>query len=134
MAAPDDGKRNGGGKGEEAQLSERLRQLDAKLGQRRAERQRAERGPQPGAGMQGLALALRVSSEFAAGIIVGAGLGWVLDYWAGTSPWGLIILLLLGFAAGVLNVLRSLGKVAAPETRMRPGDGSEKKPGGDAGS
>lgn len=133
MAAPDDGKRDGGGKGEEAQLSERLRQLDAKLGQRRAERQRAERGPQSG-GMQGLGLALRVSSEFAAGIIVGAGLGWVLDYWAGTSPWGLIILLLLGFAAGVLNVLRSLGKVAGPETRMGPGDGLDGKPGGDAGS
>jgi len=134
MAAPDDGNEDGGGKGEEAQLSERLRQLDAKLGQRRAERQRAERGPQSGGGMQGLGLALRVSSEFAAGIIVGAGLGWVLDYWAGTSPLGLIILLLLGFAAGVLNVLRALGKVAAPETRVGSGDGPDKKPGGDAGS
>jgi ATP synthase protein I len=31
---------------------------------------------------------------------------------AGTSPWGLIVFLLLGFCAGVLNVLRSTGAVA----------------------
>ncbi|TIS88531.1 MAG: ATP F0F1 synthase subunit I, partial [Mesorhizobium sp.] len=31
---------------------------------------------------------------------------------AGTSPWGLIVFLLLGFGAGVLNVMRSAGVVA----------------------
>jgi len=35
-----------------------------------------------------------------------------VDRLAGTSPWGLIIFLLLGFCAGVLNVLRSAGLVA----------------------
>jgi len=40
------------------------------------------------------------------------GLGWFLDRVAGTSPWGLIVGLLLGFGAGVLNVLRSAGVVA----------------------
>lgn len=62
--------------------------------------------------MAGFGQALKLSSEFIAGIVVGAGLGWLIDRIAGTSPWGLIIFLLLGFAAGVLNVLRSAGLVA----------------------
>ena len=60
----------------------------------------------------GYGQAMKLSSEFIAGIAVGAGLGWVIDRVAGTSPWGLIIFLLLGFGAGVLNVLRSAGKIA----------------------
>ncbi len=44
--------------------------------------------------------------------MVGAGLGWLIDRWLGISPWGLIVFLLLGFAAGVLNVMRSAGLVA----------------------
>jgi len=44
-----------------------------------------------------------------AGVILGAALGWAVDRWLGTSPWGLIVLLLLGFAAGTLNVMRSAG-------------------------
>jgi ATP synthase protein I len=31
----------------------------------------------------------------------------------GTSPWGMIVFLLLGFAAGVLNVMRAAGVVPA---------------------
>jgi len=53
---------------------------------------------------------MRLSSEFVAGIVVGAGLGWLLDRWLGTSPWGLILFLMVGFAAGVLNVLRASGE------------------------
>ncbi len=44
--------------------------------------------------------------------MVGAGLGWIIDRGFHTSPWGLMIFLLLGFAAGVLNVMRSAGVVA----------------------
>ena len=35
----------------------------------------------------------------------------------------MIVLLLLGFAAGVLNVLRVVGKVAQPEERVKPRSG-----------
>ena len=62
--------------------------------------------------MTGVGQALKLSSEFIAGIAVGVGIGWVIDRWAGTSPWGLIVFLLLGFGAAVLNVLRSAGMVA----------------------
>jgi ATP synthase protein I len=63
---------------------------------------------------------LRLSAEFVAGVLVGAGLGWLVDRLAGTSPWGLIVLLLFGFAAGVLNVMRSAG-VVPPNTLNPPG-------------
>jgi ATP synthase protein I len=42
-------------------------------------------------------------------VVVGAGLGWLIDRWLGSTPWGLMVFLLLGFAAGVLNVMRSAG-------------------------
>ena len=64
---------------------------------------------------------MKLSTEFVAGVVVGAGLGWLIDRGLGTSPWGLIIFLLLGFCAGVLNVLRSAGVVAEPHDRTRDG-------------
>jgi ATP synthase protein I len=59
-------------------------------------------------------------------VVVGAGLGWLIDRWLGISPWGLMVFLLLGFAAGVLNVTRSAGLVAGPaldESTRRNRDG-----------
>jgi ATP synthase protein I len=58
-----------------------------------------------------MARGLRLSTELVAAVLVGAGLGWFLDRWLGISPWGMIVLLLLGFAAGVLNVMRAAGVV-----------------------
>src|SRR6266481_590989 len=46
------------------------------------------------------------------GFGVGAAIGWLLDRWLGTSPCGMIVFLLLGFAAGVLHVTRAAGVVA----------------------
>jgi ATP synthase protein I len=66
------------------------------------------------ASRKGYAMAMKLSSEFIAAIVVGAILGYLFDRFVGTAPWGMIVLLLLGFCAGVLNVLRSAGKVAAP--------------------
>jgi len=77
--------------------------------------------------MAGMGYALRLSSEFIAGVIVGAAIGWIVDRMAGTSPWGLIVFLLLGFGAGVLNVLRSAGLIAEHGVGEPKGDGSDKK-------
>lgn len=78
---------------------------------------------------KGYAAAMKLSSEFIAAIVVGAFLGYLLDHFAGTGPWGMIVLLLLGFCAGVLNVLRSAGLVATPDQR-KDGLGNDKKDGG----
>jgi ATP synthase protein I len=97
----------------EAALSARLQRLNEGLG-----RAHTAGGPSDSPGVDraatasGYAKGFRLSSELVAGVVVGAGIGWLIDRWLGISPWGLIIFLLLGFAAGVLNVMRSAGLVA----------------------
>lgn len=63
--------------------------------------------------MAGMGRALRMVSEFAAAIIVGAALGFALDALFGTRPIFMIVMLLLGFAAGVLNVVRAAAELNA---------------------
>lgn len=112
---------------DEAALSARLQRLGEGLGQAR-ERQ----GPpsDDGAGgdraatASGYARGFRLSSELVAGVLIGAGLGWLIDRLLGISPWGFIVFLLLGFAAGVLNVMRSAGVVPGP--RLNGDAGSRK--------
>ena len=58
----------------------------------------------PGSAM---GLAFRVGIELAAGLVVGGGLGWLLDRWWHTSPVMLILLFFLGAAAGMVNVFRT---------------------------
>ena len=65
-----------------------------------------------------MAVGLRLSSELVAGVLVGAGLGWGFDRLLSTSPWGLIVFLLLGFVAGVLNVMRTAGVMAKQSERL----------------
>jgi ATP synthase protein I len=113
--------RDGAGHDNEAELSSRLRTLEEKLDSRRAE-ERAAEAAQRRQVAPGMAQAIRLGAEFVAGVLVGAGLGWLIDLWLGTSPWGLVVFLLLGFVAGVLNVLRAAGLASAPESRIRRRD------------
>jgi ATP synthase protein I len=55
---------------------------------------------------------MRLASEFVVEILVGGAVGWVIDHFAGTSPWGLLVFLLLGFGAGVVSLLRATGAMA----------------------
>lgn len=96
-------------------LGEELAKVKRDAGREEAQERKAE------ASRKGFAEAMKLSSEFVAAIIVGGVLGYVLDRFAGTGPWGLIILLLLGFCAGVLNVMRATGMVARPDARDRGG-------------
>jgi ATP synthase protein I len=99
----------------EAALSARLQRLNEGLGQvRNAGHPSDSSGAQRAATASGYAKGFRLSSELVAGVVVGAGIGWLIDRWLGVSPWGLIVFLLLGFAAGVLNVMRSAGLIAGP--------------------
>jgi ATP synthase protein I len=103
---------------EEAALSARFRRLGEELGQ--VHERPAESGPDQSAASNRSAMArgFRLSTELVAGVLVGAAFGWVLDRLLGISPWGLIVFLLLGFAAGVLNVMRSAG--ALPSGPLSP--------------
>jgi len=43
-------------------------------------------------------------------VLVGGGIGYLLDHWLHTTPWLMLVLGFLGFAGGVWDVLRRLGK------------------------
>ncbi|RRI05510.1 ATP F0F1 synthase subunit I [Mesorhizobium tamadayense] len=111
---PDGTGETGRGKQHEAairddELERRRRELEATLATRRTDRLE---GKDEANAATSYGQALKLSSEFIAGVVVGVGLGWIIDRLAGTAPWGLIVGLLLGFGAGILNVLRSAGLTA----------------------
>jgi ATP synthase protein I len=92
----------------EAELAARLERLGRKI-----DLLKGKETPEPAGGGErtdsgrGFAGAARLSSEFVGGILVGGGLGWLIDHFLGTSPLGMMVFLLLGFAAGVVNVIRA---------------------------
>lgn len=111
---------------EDARSDPRLKALGEKLVEaRRAPSEPDGRGPQA-SGLSGFGQAMKVGSEFVAGVIVGFVIGYTIDRLLGTGPWGMIVFLLLGFAAGTLNVMRSAGVAKDPF-----GTGSGKEPGWD---
>lgn len=67
--------------------------------------------------LTGAGRGFRLASEFVAAILVGALIGYVIDSALGTRPWAMVVLLLLGFAAGVLNVMRAAAEIGAQSTR-----------------
>jgi ATP synthase protein I len=107
---------------DEAALSARLGSLDHRLSELRGSRRPGTDQPDAGSGdgtarASAMARGLRLSSELVAGVVVGALIGWGFDRLLSTSPFGLIVFFLLGFAAGVLNVVRSAG--VAPDRTGR---------------
>lgn len=51
-------------------------------------------------------IAYRGGMELVSGIFVGVLFGYALDRYFNTKPWGMIILILLGAAAGIRNIFR----------------------------
>jgi ATP synthase protein I len=47
-----------------------------------------------------------VGIAFVLAVVLGAGLGLLLDRWLGTSPWLFVAFFFLGLTAGILNVFR----------------------------
>jgi ATP synthase protein I len=108
---------------DEAALSARLGSLDHRLSEIRDSRkietdQSGSEQDVAQAKASAMAIGLRLSSELVAGVLVGAALGWGFDRLLSTSPWGLIVFLLLGFTAGVINVMRSAGVMAKQSERL----------------
>ena len=84
-----------------------LDDLDARLRAARArEHEDSGRGPESRGRPTGMGLGLRIGVELVTGVLVGVGIGWALDAWLKTAPWLMVLFLLLGGAAGLMNVLR----------------------------
>jgi ATP synthase protein I len=108
---------------DEAALAARLHRLGERLDHVRPEAPPEQaQATRAGTDTSALARGFRLSSELVAGVLLGAAIGWLIDRWLGISPWGMIVFLLAGFAAGVLNVMRAAGVV--PPNRM-DGPGSK---------
>lgn len=114
-------------KPDDADLDARLDALRSRIDTKRPKADGDGRVSSEKVGAGGIGQAFKLSSEFIAGIVVGAGLGYLFDQFFDTTPWGMIVLLLLGFCAGILNVLRSAGMVAESEMRLRPAQEMAKK-------
>jgi ATP synthase protein I len=112
---------------DEADMSARLKRLDARLGEIANGREDAAKAAsRKTSDMSGLGQALRLSAEFIAGIIAGGFLGWLFDWWLGTSPWGFIVGLLLGFCSGMFNMLRASGEWKRDATSANPPGSAER--------
>jgi ATP synthase protein I len=99
----------------DSDLSARLQRLETQLDRTRGSAPDRADGFEPSpSGPSALGRAFRMSAEFVAGVIAGGGLGWLFDRWLGTSPWGLIVFLMLGFVAGIYNVMRASGFMGPP--------------------
>ena len=60
-------------------------------------------------------IATRLVAELVAGLLVGVFLGWYLDQLFDTKPWLMIILIMLGAAAGIVNVMRAAKQMVPNE-------------------
>jgi ATP synthase protein I len=103
-------------------LEARLREAEAKrgLGKKDAPKGRTS-------AMTGLGLALRLGLDFVSGVVVGVGVGLLLDWWWGTSPLMMVIFFLLGAAAGTLNVIRTASGQGGAVGYKREREAAEKE-------
>ena len=85
----------------------RIDALDRRL---KAAKEREEQRGRPSAasnpGDANYRMGSKVLSELIGGLVGGAFFGWVIDQFAGTSPWGLLVVMFLGIIAAFRNIIR----------------------------
>src|SRR5574337_303701 len=104
---------------DEERLQSELERLRERLSQARQGRHGPAPAPEPAGekprGDSGLALGMRAASEFIGAVVVGAAIGWGLDWLLRTKPLFLILFFLIGVAAGVWNVIRATAPKGGPK-------------------
>ena len=83
----------------------RLKSLDERLKAARKD-EAVRRGAGKTADDAGYRLGNRVLAELVGGMAGGALIGWVIDRFAGTSPWALLVMLALGTVVAFRNIIR----------------------------
>jgi ATP synthase protein I len=97
---------------------EAIRKRSAELGQKldalKSQKAKVERSTGEAPQQQSaFGPAFKFAGELIVGVVVGGGLGWALDRQFGTAPWLMVVLVILGFAAGLLNVVRAAQEAQA---------------------
>ena len=103
------------GIGQEVGLDERdpdgaLSEIETRIQQARAENE-----PKTEQNYSSAGVAFRIGVDLISGVAFGVVVGLALDSWLDTTPWMMILLILLGTAAGIRNVIRT----AALETERQ---------------
>jgi ATP synthase protein I len=81
----------------------------------------ANSGDDPG--IEGaMSFGLRAGAQFVSAVVVGGGLGWAIDRWLGTSPFVMLVLMVLGFVAAMTNVWLTMSRAVAVATRQAGAD------------
>lgn len=88
--------------------SEKLRQLGEKLNSAKAATE-----PDIDEKQTGWAVGVNYASAFAGSVVVAGGIGYSIDYFANTKPWGLMIGVVLGFIAGTRSIVQMAKKMSA---------------------
>jgi ATP synthase protein I len=87
-----------------------LQRLDARLKAAR-ERKDGPSAPRPDNGSDAsLRAGNRVLADLVGGLAGGLFLGWVIDHFAGTQPWGLLVMMFFGIFVAFRNIVRNSGQ------------------------
>jgi len=113
-----------------------LRRLDARLQEARSHVQDPLNKPGPEKSEKGsaLGLAFRVAVEIVSAVAIGVGIGWLLDEWLDTRPWLMMVFIVFGFAAGILNVYRMASGYGYAAGYAKRDDKAGEKAGEDEGN
>ena len=79
-----------------------MSELDARI-----KKLRAENEPKSEQALSSAGVAFRIGIDLISGVAFGVIVGLLLDKWWETTPWMLIIMIILGTAAGIRNVIRT---------------------------
>ncbi len=83
-----------------------IKQIEERIAKLQRKEQQVRKGKSESPFIFATKTGFRVGTELLSGVVVGAGLGYVLDMYLSTKPWLLVCFVLLGFVAGFLNVYR----------------------------
>ena len=94
---------------ERAAFDRRLSDLGTRLDKAAAPRagQAKAEAEADAARSQAMGMGFSIAAQLIAGVMVGGAIGYFLDRWLGTVPWLMVVFLALGFAAGMMNVIRT---------------------------
>jgi ATP synthase protein I len=72
--------------------------------------ERESAAKESGAARKAIELAMRLGVEMVAAMVIAVVIGWGLDRLLHTSPWLMIVMVPVGMAAGIRNLVRASGK------------------------
>jgi ATP synthase protein I len=98
-------------KGTEGSFEARLQRARGRHGMDKPEPQKSAAPTGPSS----LGVGMRVGVELVSALVVAVAIGWGLDHWLHTLPLFLVLFVLLGGAAGVLNVWRVVSPASRPD-------------------